>query len=189
MQQFNQEFFLFVNQLAGKFAWLDALAIALAEFTPYAFIAVLVMAWFFGKEEQRYASFLAGFSVLLALLISYLLGKAFFHPRPFMDGLGVQLVSHAPDTSFPSDHTTFVFAIAFSFLFYLASKSLGWWLVAISLVSGMARVFVAVHYPGDIAGALLVGALAASLVLAINSRLKIFKNFYQLFNFLRLPSV
>lgn len=188
MQALNQQTFLLINQLAGKFNWLDQLAIALAEFTPYAFILLLIIVWFFADRDKRYASFLAGFSVLLAMAFSYLIGKFFFHPRPFMDNLGMQLVSHAPDTSFPSDHTTFVFAIAFSFLFYLANKSLGWWLVAISLVSGIARVFVAVHYPGDILGALGVGALAAGIIFSLNSFTSGLNTIYMLFNFLRLPT-
>lgn len=187
MQQLNQKLFLFINQLAGQGGWLDFLAIYLAEATPFIFIALLLISWFYLDENKRYGSFLAGFSVLLAMLLSYLIGKVFFHPRPFMEGLGIQLVQHAPDTSFPSDHTTFVFAIAFSFFFFLTDKRLGWWLLGLSFVSGLARVFIAVHYPGDILGAIAVGAFAAWVIIKLNNRLSFFKRLYKAFNFLRLP--
>lgn len=188
MQQLNQELFLLINQLAGQHAWFDSFVIRLAGLTPYVFIVLLIAMWFFANPQKRYASFLAGGSVLLAMLLSYCVGKLFFHPRPFMDGLGVQLVSHAPDTSFPSDHTTFVFAIAFSLLFSLANKSLGWFLVVISLSSGIARVYVAVHYPGDIAGALVIGAIAAAIVFFINQNVDWLRRFYTLFDVIRLPN-
>lgn len=188
MQQLNQELFLLINQLAGQHAWFDSFVIRLAGLTPYVFIVLLIAMWFFANPQKRYASFLAGGSVLLAMLLSYCVGKLFFHPRPFMDGLGVQLVSHAPDTSFPSDHTTFVFAIAFSLLFSLANKSLGWFLVVVSLLSGIARVYVAVHYPGDIAGALVIGAIAAAIVFFINQNVDWLRRFYTLFDVIRLPN-
>lgn len=188
MQQLNQELFLLINQLAGQHAWFDSFVIRLAGLTPYVFIVLLIAMWFFANPQKRYASFLAGGSVLLAMLLSYCVGKLFFHPRPFMDGLGVQLVSHAPDTSFPSDHTTFVFAIAFSLLFSLANKSLGWFLVVVSLLSGIARVYVAVHYPGDIAGALVIGAIAAAIVFFINQNVDWLRRFYTLFDIIRLPN-
>lgn len=187
MQSLNSSLFLLINQFSGEYAWLDKLMIYLAEFTPYAFIIFLGLMWFFAQPNKRYASFLAGFSVLLAMLFSFIIGQLYFHPRPFMDGLGFQLVQHAPDTSFPSDHTTFVFAIAFSFLFYLANKSLGWWLVALSLLSGIARVYVAVHYPADILGALLVGGLAAACILLLDKKFNAFSYLYEKLNFLRLP--
>ena len=188
MQQLNQELFLLINQLAGQHAWFDSFVIRLAGLTPYVFIVLLIAMWFFANPQKRYASFLAGGSVLLAMLLSYCVGKLFFHPRPFMDGLGVQLMSHAPDTSFPSDHTTFVFAIAFSLLFSLANKSLGWFLVVVSLLSGIARVYVAVHYPGDIAGALVIGAIAAAIVFFINQNVDWLRRFYTLFDIIRLPN-
>lgn len=188
MQQLNQELFLLINQLAGQHAWFDSFVIRLAGLTPYVFIVLLIAMWFFANPQKRYASFLAGGSVLLAMLLSYCVGKLFFHPRPFMDGLGVQLVSHAPDTSFPSDHTTFVFAIAFSLLFGLVNKSLGWFLVVVSLLSGIARVYVAVHYPGDIAGALVIGAIAAAIVFFINQNGDWLRRFYTLFDIIRLPN-
>lgn len=37
-----------------------------------------------------------------------------------MIGLGHTLITHAADSSFPSDHLTLLWAVAFSFLMHLA---------------------------------------------------------------------
>ena len=83
----------------------------------------------------------AFYSVVLAIIISKTIGVFYYHNRPFVDNLGVQLIKHKADSSFPSDHTTFLFAIAFSYLFFKVKK-----LAVISLIlaflGGIARVYV-----------------------------------------------
>jgi len=170
MLSFNQDLFLAINSYAGHSPLWDALGIALAEGLQYFFIAVEVWLYFFAKRKEE--ALLAFYTVLLGMGISKLISLIYFHPRPFMDGLGTKLVHHRADSSFPSDHTTFMASIAMALLFLPTTRRLGGWLLLLSVIGGMARVYVGVHYPLDILGGLGVGLISAGIVVALAPRLK-----------------
>ncbi|MDE2365202.1 MAG: phosphatase PAP2 family protein, partial [Hyphomicrobiales bacterium] len=90
------------------------------------------------------------------------------HPRPFMDGVSPNFLHHVADSSFPSDHATVLFALAFSlWLTRLpATRWTGAILLAAALAVGWARVFLGAHYPLDILGGAGIGfAFAATFAL------------------------
>src|SRR5690554_2566962 len=187
MDSLNSDLFLAINQLAGENAILDASAIFIAEAMPFILIGVMVSLWFFADLNKKRISFFAGHSVLLALLLSYLIGVFYFHPRPFVLNLGSQLVEHVADTSFPSDHTIFIFAIASSYLFSRETLKLGMLLVLLSSLVGLARVFVGVHFPFDIIGAGLVGVVSSLSIKYLANKTDLLERFFQLFRVIQLP--
>lgn len=187
MDNLNSAFFLSINQYAGKSTLIDSLAIFFAEAMPFLLIALMLVLWFFGSTDKKRSSFFAGYSVLLALLASYFIGLAYFHPRPFVMNLGIQLIEHAPDASFPSDHTTFIFAISFMYLFNKATRKIGLLACLFSLVAGLARVYVGVHYPFDIAGAALLGAFSALSIIYLARKISYLDRFYLIFTCIKLP--
>ena len=163
----NQDLFLFINQFAGKNHILDILAISLAKGMPYFFILIEIYLYFFAKKKHE--AIFAFYSVILGLLISFLVSIVYVHNRPFMDHLGTLLIHHKADTSFPSDHTTFLFAIAWSFmLFRVRFWSL---FLFLAFVGGVARVYVGVHYPFDIMGGIFIGFIGALIVFLLKSKL------------------
>lgn len=187
MDNINSSFFLSINKYAGKSTFLDGLAIFFAEAMPFLLIALMLVLWFFGSNDKKRISFYAGYSVLLALLISYFIGLAYFHPRPFVMNLGTQLVEHAPDASFPSDHTTFIFAISFMYLFNKVTRKIGLLACLLSLVAGLSRVYVGVHYPFDITGGALLGIVSSMISIYLVSRISYLERFYLVFTCIRLP--
>jgi undecaprenyl-diphosphatase len=90
------------------------------------------------------------------------------HPRPFMLGLAANVFDHAPDSSFPSDHATVLFAVAAAFAFQPASRLrlLGAIVALIGLAVGWGRVALGVHFPFDILGAAIIAGLSECLVAA-----------------------
>jgi undecaprenyl-diphosphatase len=96
-------------------------------------------------------------------------------PRPYLDHpLGiVPLLSHTHDASFPSDHATAAFAIAFGVLF--VARRAGWLFVAWAALIAASRVLAGMHYPTDVlAGAVIglgSGFFAARLAMPLLSRL------------------
>ncbi|GLR63667.1 undecaprenyl-diphosphatase [Marinospirillum insulare] len=188
MDNINRIFFQAINQYAGKSGILDASAIFIAEAMPYILIGIMLYLWFFSDQSKQRISFFAGYSVLIALLLSYIIGAAYFHPRPFVANLGTQLVEHAADASFPSDHTTFIFAISLMYWLNKPTRSLGGWLSCLSLIAGLARVFVGVHYPFDIAGAVLVGLVSSLMVIYLAKKVSYLEKVFKLFCCIKLPS-
>ncbi len=72
------------------------------------------------------------------------------------------LISRSPDPSFPSDHATGAFALAFGIWLY--DRTVGTVLLVLAGVLAFARVYVGTHYPGDVVGGALLG-IGVALVL------------------------
>jgi undecaprenyl-diphosphatase len=115
--------------------------------------------------------------MLVGMVFSKTISLFYTHNRPFVDNLGINLVEHAPDSSFPSDHTTFILSIAISLFFFKKTKKLGLIMIIVGFVSGIARVFEGVHYPFDIFGALIISFMAALLIFKIKSNVQMINNF------------
>ena len=181
--ELNQELFLLINNIANQFLWLDNVVIMTAEYMPFGFIAVLLFLWLGKKRYQKINSLYAGYTVLLALSINWFIAIFYFHPRPFSDGIGTMLIQHAPDASFPSDHTTFLFSIALTLFVLRETRKLGLLLFAMATLGGIARVYCGVHYPFDIFGALFTSVLASFIVISFKHELSVVNhfaiNFYQ----------
>jgi undecaprenyl-diphosphatase len=75
------------------------------------------------------------------------------------------LVAHAGGQSFPSDHATAAFGVAVA-VFAFLSRRWGTGLLAAAALIGFARVYDGIHYPGDVAGSLLVALLGTAIVAA-----------------------
>ncbi|MCC3371496.1 undecaprenyl-diphosphatase [Cohnella sp. REN36] len=165
----NETLFHFLNQFAGRFDSIDDLMAFCAQ--DIVWIQLLVMAglWFTGKATNQKLVFYAGLSAAVALLIgSMVISPAVNHPRPFVVHDIHQLIPHAPDASFPSDHATLAFSLAFSV--YFVRRKLGAALLGLALLTGIARVYVGVHYPGDILGAIALSWLVSYAVSRTNGR-------------------
>ncbi len=101
----------------------------------------------------------------LGLLMSQVISQLWTRERPFVAHPAETLLLAPPSSepSFPSDHAVAAFAIAFSVL--LVGGRLGGTLFLTgALAVGLTRVFVGLHYPGDVAGGAVVGLVAALVV-------------------------
>jgi len=109
-----------------------------------------------------------------ALVLSYVLGlvAAAVHPeaRPFTSHPAVHpLIAHHLGQAFPSDHSTAAVAIALVVLVFL-SRQWGTVLLAVAVLIGFSRVYVGVHYPGDVLGSVLVSLIGVGLARTFSSR-------------------
>jgi len=162
----NITLFHIINGLAGRNYLLDTGLIFAAQDIIYIFCVYLVYLWFV-KSKYRQEVLFAGYGAILGLAINFIITLFYFHPRPFMIPTGILLVAHAPETSFPSDHTTLMFAISLMFLTFRKLRSKGAILFVLSFISGLARVYVGVHFPMDIAGSLFVALFSTGLLLTL----------------------
>ena len=115
----------------------------------------------------------AGFCVLLALacggvITNITLKNLITRTRPFRRE-DVQAFAewwqyigstHAGQRSFPSGHTTSAVA-AMTALFLTLPKKYSWTAFLFAALTALSRMYLVVHYPTDILGGILAGALAA----------------------------
>lgn len=168
--QLNQYLFAIFNSSAGLDGWRLHGALFAAEWLILIVPLGLVLMWTNGDAARREAAVRAFLAAVIALGINKLIGLAWFHPRPFVAEIGHTFLVHAPDSSFPSDHGTSMFSVALALLLgpLREARRFGLALLALALPVVWSRVFLGVHWPLDMAGALLVSTFAAVL---INTRL------------------
>lgn len=163
MQDLNEALFLLINAPANPNTTLLLIARLCAEQLIWVVPASLLLGWFMGNGSIRQRMLEAGASGLLGVLMAQLIGLVWMHPRPFAMGLGHQWIAHAADASFPSDHLTLLWSVAFSLLLHPAVRRLGVALALLGLPMAWARIYVGVHFPLDMLGAAVVAGLAAWL--------------------------
>lgn len=165
-EQLNLYLFSALNAHAGLSGWRLTGALVAAEWLIMLVPLSLVLLWISGNAQQREAAVRATLAVVAALAANAVIGLLWFHPRPFVAGVGHTFMHHAPDSSFPSDHATIMFTVG---LVFVSSRSeaarwLGKLMLPVAVVVAWSRVFLGVHYPMDMIGALVVSAGMAMLV-------------------------
>lgn len=125
--------------------------------------------WLSGDSARRQTALALLVALICGLVASYLIGLGFYRPRPFLSGLGEALMSHRPSASFPSNHALIFSAYAFTLLFLRHYRS-GMAVFVAGLIVSVARIYLGVHYPGDILGGFLLGAVSAMASLWICAR-------------------
>ncbi|HAL36675.1 MAG TPA: undecaprenyl-diphosphatase [Polaromonas sp.] len=163
MQELNEALFLLINAQDRPNAVLLAIAKIFANQVIWLAPLAVIVGWLRGSDRTRMLMLEATVSGLAGLLINQAIGMLWQHPRPFMVGLGNTFIPHAPDSSFPSDHLTLLWGIAFSFLMHQRPRFAGVVLALLGLPMAWARIYLGVHFPLDMVGAALVAGLSAYL--------------------------
>ncbi len=162
LESLNIHLFQLINSPAGKNPYLDAFMIFSAQYLVYIIPIIILYLWFAKKGDKNFSLYLF-LSVFFTLIVSMGISAVYYHPRPFVEGLGTQLIEHAPDSSFPSDHTAAMFSLALPYLFFKKYKS-GSALIILATLVGYARVFCGIHFPFDIIGGFGVALLIVILL-------------------------
>jgi undecaprenyl-diphosphatase len=133
------------------------------------FAAVTFSLWLLDRPGGRYRWRVVCLAALTSAAIGLLLSQAVSHlwarERPFVahprDTILLVAPSHEP--SFPSDHAVAAFAIAFT-VALMGGRLAGVLFLAGASLVAVPRIFVGLHYPGDIAGGVLIGLISALAV-------------------------
>jgi undecaprenyl-diphosphatase len=163
----DAELFHAINHLAGHYDGIDDGFETIAQFAPFALVALLLGLWFWpgeraGRDERQWSVIAATISATLALGINQVIIRMWERPRPFAAQHAVLLLKPSHDPSFPSDHSTFAFAVAVSVL--LATRRAGVPALVIAAILGFSRVYVGEHYVGDVVAGVLIGTAVAVAV-------------------------
>jgi len=164
LESWNQQAFLFVNASEHPAASVVAAANGIAQWGIFLVPLLLAVLWLWGNPANRTGLLLAFCGAEIALALNQIITLLWYHPRPFAVPIGHTLVEHVADSSFPSDHVTFIAAIGFGLLAWTRVRWAGWLVLAVAVPVGWSRLFLGVHFPLDMVGAIPV---AATGILAI----------------------
>ena len=169
IKKLDYELFYLVNSTAGD-SFLDEPMMILASdyFIPICLASILVFVWFSGKSiKERTSDQMSVITSVICMasasLFVLILNIFLFRDRPFST-LEVNLLFYMPtDSSLPAN--SFASTLAFTLPILKSRKILGYFMLAGSILMGLARIYVGVHYPGD----LILAALIASTAFILSS--------------------
>jgi undecaprenyl-diphosphatase len=159
-----------INGLSGN-AFFDGLfkffANDLAAVLVIAVVLVFLIPWPRRRAERRSGAVLATAAAGLGLLINQPIAHAVDRLRPYLahPSHAHLLITRSHDPSFPSDHATGGFALAFGIWLY--DRTIGTVLLVIAAVVSFSRVYVGTHYPGDVVAGALIGIAVGSVLFLV----------------------
>jgi undecaprenyl-diphosphatase len=170
LENINLLWFSMINSNAGLHGWRLELALFCAEWLILLVPIGLTGLWMSGAGAQREAAVKAAAATGVALCINAVIGLLWYHARPFVAGVGHNFMHHGADSSFPSDHGTIMFTVALVLAASQvpAAKRFGHSLLPLAFVVAWARVFLGVHWPLDMLGAM---GVAVGVTLLFQARL------------------
>jgi len=167
----NMDLYLFniINQWAGKWLFLDEIAVFCAVYLGYILVVASIGLLFFSfKKWKKIISFAFLSALLSRFVIVEIIRYFFFIDRPFVSEKVNLLIQHSATPSFPSGHASFYFALAG--VIFLKNKKIGSLFFLSAFLISFSRVFVGVHWVSDILAGFGIGTLLACGV---------YKNFLQ----------
>jgi undecaprenyl-diphosphatase len=156
-----------VNAFVLAHAWLGHLTAVMETVAVPLFAVATCGLWLLdrpgGPRKWKLASASALASASLALLVAQVIGKVWARERPFAAHPSVHVWgARSHDPSFPSDHASAAFAIAFAILLF--DQAVGAIFLGAAVVVAVGRVVVGAHYPADVLGGMLVAFGSALFV-------------------------
>jgi undecaprenyl-diphosphatase len=155
--------------------WLDVLMKEITSLGDHGMFWILTGVVLLCFKKTR----LMGLCVILSLAAGLLIGNTFLknmiaRERPcWIDNSVPLLINNPRDYSFPSGHTLASFEGAVSIWLY--NRKWGTAALILAALIGFSRMYLFVHFPSDVLGGLVLGALIAVLVHFIVERGKISK--------------
>jgi undecaprenyl-diphosphatase len=170
----NQWLFDRVNDFARATPWLHAVVSGYAAYGVVVFGVLLLAGWWSarraGSTPRMAAALCAAAATLIAVAVNQPIVNTVRAARPYTTHPHILVLAHrSADFSFPSDHAVMAGAAAAGLL--LVSRRLGVLAVVAALLMAFARVYIAAHYPVDVAAGLVLGAALALACYALGRRL------------------
>ncbi|WP_320420632.1 undecaprenyl-diphosphatase [Mammaliicoccus lentus] len=174
LSEINIELFRMFNDLGKEVMFLNPIMIFFAKYMKYFLFFGIIMYWFTRKRENRIMIISSIFAFVVAEVFGAIAGAIHSNNQPFAELSNVnQLIGHAIDNSFPSDHAIEFFSICITFLLF--KKNLRYVWLAIAILVSISRVWVGVHYPADILVGAILGIIGAALCYWIIPQLNVIK--------------
>lgn len=168
MLQWDTYLYNLITSLTNSFVWWQALAVIAGSFL----IWLLVLWYLVGVVlvKPRHGRWLELLAIILGGAMVYLFNiivtLGWFRPRPFLILDTSPLIAvAAASKSFPSDHASLAFFIAYLLSYH--QKSWRYWAYVTAALVAIGRVAVGVHYPLDVISGAVVGLIFGYLTISV----------------------
>ena len=148
-----------------------------SEYAVWIMIALLVIVWFLGDPSKQRIVFYACVASIVALVLAkWGISPAVGHPRPFVEGT-------CASTALPM-YLILLFQVNMLPLYLLLAaasfigRRFGSWMLLLAVLTGVSRVYVGVHYPGDILGGFILGSLLSVVLITTRNYTKSIPDFF-----------
>jgi undecaprenyl-diphosphatase len=177
MTDLNRFLFRLVNDVWTN-PTLDPCMLFLGRINDYGLVWLVLLGALgaLGGKTGRWAALAGLVALVVGLASSEVLKSIVMQPRPFVSLPGVRLLISPPSSySFPSVNATYAFA-ASSGASLMVRRLLGrlpawgWVFLALAVAVSYSRVYVGVHYPGDVLSGAVIGTSIGWLVALIGFR-------------------
>lgn len=126
-------------------------------------ITITALLIFFGKGKYKVLGIKIAFALILSGIIVQILKRIFTRSRPYwilknLNTYGIDL----RDYSFPSGHSAASFAVAVIIALNFPKISIV--VIMLALLIAISRIYLAVHYPTDVAAGIIIGIVSSLLV-------------------------
>lgn len=170
MNNYDLSVFQAINNLASHNILINYLGIFFADYLAFALMAILFILWFRPQIEKTKNEMMIFTALASAFISRYTIKTAitiiYARPRPYMVLASAHKLISMPLVedlqSFPSGHALFFFSLSMSIYFF--DKKLGCLFFAASIIMGIARIFVGVHWPSDVLCGAIIGIVVAFIV-------------------------
>ena len=141
-------------------------------------LLIAISAYFYKKDKK--AIFPLWDSVVFGWILAFILKLLIKKPRLLESFYPFGIINY----SFPSSHTTLVFA-ALPVLF-VKTKKIRWYWLIYALFVGYSRIYLGKHYISDVIAGIIVGILSGIFIIYIykkfgnkfRKKIKIFKDYF-----------
>jgi undecaprenyl-diphosphatase len=159
-----------VNLFVLHHPWLGRTFSDIETVTPIVIGVAAFGLWLLARpgagRRWKLASASALASAGLGLLINRIVAALWERPRPYESHPAAHVwVARSHDPSFPSDHASAAFGIAFAVLFF--DRLAGALFVVAATLIAAGRVLVGAHYPADVLAGCAVGLACAVVVVRL----------------------
>lgn len=173
----DKALFLWINNLAGRVTPVDRFFQGVSnDYFPVIVVCLAMAFLWFGTRDatQRVANQRGVIAAMLSLMLSsglVAVSNVFYpRPRPFTELAATVMFYRPTDPSFPSNLEAVLFGAALAI--FMNDKKAGSYLLVLASLSGFGRIYLGVHYPGDIIGGAVFGAVGALIAYGLMRLLK-----------------
>ena len=155
-----------------KCSFLDFLVPKITLLGDIGFVWIVIAIIFLLTRKNRRLGILLSIGLIAGVVIGNLILKQLIcRPRPCWDNTAIELlISNPKDYSFPSGHTL---SSSIAAIITTAVKpKLGFFVIPLALIIAFSRLYLFVHFPTDILGAMILGAAIAVSVILIDKKFR-----------------